>query len=115
MGIVFQVAAEIRSEVSTAAKVGNGSARASAADADVMGDVGVGADGVDHYGLDNVFAGVTVDVESEFIIGAAPLTEIDRVTGGDVEDLEIFRRVVAIWSGSGLWCGRLAFGGGDVG
>src|SRR5438105_14812934 len=95
VGIIFPVAGEIGRKT-FAAKVGDGGARAGAEDADVMSNLRVGADGVDHDGLDDVFAGVAVNIEGEFVIGATPLTEIDRVTGGDVEDLKIFRRVVAI-------------------
>ena len=32
-----------------------------------MGDIGVGADGIDQDGFDNIFAGVAVDVEGELV------------------------------------------------
>src|SRR5205085_11646431 len=119
VGVVFEIAAEIWSEVFAAAKGRDGCARTRAENADVIRDIGVGADGVDDDGLDNVFAGVTVEVESEFVIGAGPLTEIDRMAGGDVEDedLEILFSAVAIefGSGRGLRGDGFGFSGSGVG
>ncbi len=59
---------------------------------DVGRDIGVRAHGVDDDRDDNVFTRVAKDVESEFVIGSAPLAEIDGVAGGQVEDLQIVGR-----------------------
>ena len=81
-----------------------------------MGDIGVGADGVDQDGLDDVFAGVTVDVEGEFVIGAAPLAQIDGMAGGDVEDVEIVGGGIAVGAGrrGPFRRGRFGFGSGNI-
>ena len=99
MGIVLEIAAEIRNEALTV-KIGKRSAWTGPENADVAGNIGVGANRVDDDGFDNVFAGVTVDVEGEFVIGPAPLTQINCMAGGDVKDLEIFARRFAIRFGS---------------
>src|SRR5258708_5642870 len=52
-----------------------------------------GANGIDVNWLDDVFAGASIGIESEFIVVSAPLTEIDRMTEGHIEDANIFRRV----------------------
>ena len=89
MGIVLEIAPEIRNEALTV-KIGKRSARTCPEHANVVGDISVGADGVDDDGFDNIFAGVTVDVKGEFVIGTAPLTEVNWMAGGDVKDLEVF-------------------------
>src|ERR1044071_643354 len=117
MGVVFQVAVQIGNEMPVGTEIGDSGAGTGREDADIMGDVSVGADWIYDYGLDDVFAGETVDVESELVVGAAPLAEIDRMSGGDVEDLEIFPRRLAVGFESGRGFGRrcLGFGRGDVG
>jgi len=95
VGIVLEIAAEIRNEAPTV-KIGKRSARTCPEDANVVGDISVGADGVDDDRFDNVFAGVTVDVKGEFVIGTAPLTQVNWMAGGDVKDLEVFRSGFAI-------------------
>ena len=96
VGIVFEVAAEIRDQLAAAAKMRLVGARAGAENADVMGDIGIGADGVDENRLDDVFAGVSEDVEGEFVIGTAPLAQVNRVAGGDFEDMEVVVRRLAL-------------------
>ena len=107
VGIVFQIAAEIRDETSAAAEMRHCGARAGAEDTDVMGDVGIGADGVDHDRLDDVFAGVTVNVEGELVVGAAPLAQVNRMAGRNLEDVKIVGggfpvRVLILWSSEWL-------------
>src|SRR5204863_434845 len=58
MGVVFQVAPEIRDEAFAAVKIRDRGARAGAEDTDVMGDIGISADLIDEDRLDNIFAGV---------------------------------------------------------
>lgn len=94
--VVFQVAAKVGDQLSAAPEMGLIRARAGAEDTHIMGDIGIGADGVDEDRLDDVLAGISKDVEGEFVIGSAPLAEIDWLASGDFEDMEVVGRRVAV-------------------
>ena len=117
MGVIFEVPVQIRGQVPVAPEMRDSGAGAGGKNADVMGDVGVTPNGIDDNGLDDVFAGVAVNVESEFVIGPSKLAEINWMAGRHVEDedLKIIRgRIVARFRGRrSLWRGRFCFGGGN--
>src|SRR4051812_11981325 len=119
VGVVFEVAVEIGDEMAVTAEMRDGRSGASRQDADVMRDVGVGPDRVDEYWLNYIFAGVTINVEGELVIGAAPLAEVYWVAGRDFkhENLGFVGSGIVIGFGGrrGLRRWRFRFGGGDLG
>src|SRR4051812_5707060 len=84
VGVVFQVAVEIRDEMTITMEMRNRGAWTGRQNTNVIRDVGISADGIDLDRFNDVLACIAVNVESEFIIGTAPFAEINRMAGSDI-------------------------------